>query len=405
MRSITPATGPSSPRPLSPPVRTCGLLLAILATGTSACICVIAGIERGGLPPERFAWAAVGLVLLLGAHLIPALTRGIRLSARVPALLLWFVCMASTGYGHATFFLSAQRHAGDARAAVIQGSAPTAILLNHGRSLDAISRDVARMTQALAIVRATHCETHCDALSVRRISLSAQLAALDVEASEARRREQLADRAAIAHDQLQRREDLARTDPVTARVATFLHASRESVDLFVALTFGWLLESVGCLGWMLALTADHADHAASASVTPRHSNHAASNVTPVIAGDAPEPPADAVAASNAPVTPRNAGPLTGSAPRENPVSHAPNAELLLLASAITNGRVRPTVKDIRQFMQPCSQEKAMRLRREFLELAGNSPQTHQSAADRSTSSAAASGPRLVHSAVVQSQAA
>jgi hypothetical protein len=404
MRSLSPATGPSSPRPLSSPVRTCGLVLAILATGTSAWICVFAGIERGGLPPERFAWAAVGLVLLLGAHLIPALTRGIKLSARVPALLLWLVCMASTGYGHATFFLSAQRHAGDARAAVIQRAAPVAILLNHGRSLDAISRDVARVTQALAIARATHCETHCDALSVRRISLSAQLAALDVEASEARRREQLADRAAVVHDRLQRREDLARTDPVTACVASFIHASRENVDLFVALTFGWLLEGVGCLGWMLALTADHAAHAASASVTTRPGNHAASNVTPVIAGDAPESPADAVVTSNAPVTPRNAGLLTGSALRENLVSRAANAELLLLASAITDGRVRPTVKDIRQFMQPCSQEKAMRLRREFLELAGKSPQTQQPAADRRTS-AAESRPRLVHSDVAQSQAA
>lgn len=404
MDRFTPATGPSSPHPLSLPVRTCGFLLAILATGTSGWICVIAGIERGGLPSERFAWASVGLVLLLGAHLIPALTRGTRLSARVPALLLWLVCMISTGYGHATFFLAAQEHAGDARAAVIQRTAPLALMSNRGRSLDAISRDMARVTQALAIARTTHCETHCDALSVRRISLSAQLAALDVEAAEARRSEQLTDRAAAAHDQLQRREDLARTDPVTARVASFMHASRESVDLFVALIFGWLMEGIGCLGWMLALTADRADRAAKASVTTRHSNDAVRNVTPVIAGDGLEPPADAVAGSNAAVTWRNEGLVTGSPSREHLVSHAPNAELLLLASAITNGRVRPTVKDIRQFMQPCSQEKAMRLRREFLELAGKSPQKHQGSADVSTS-VAEPRPRLVHSSVVQSQAA
>jgi len=222
--------------------------------------------------------------MLLGAHLIPALTRGTAARARIPALLLWLVCMFSTGYGHATFFLAAQRHAGEARAAAVQRSASLdSPPSTAGRSRDAIARDQARVTQALAAAQAQRCTQRCDTLTLRRKDLSAQLAALRVEADEAQRREQDADRAIAARDRLQAREDLARADPVTARAAALLHVQRDSLDLIMALGFGWMLESVACLGWTLGLqqpapqsarliatvTAGHAGQAAgSAAVTP-----------------------------------------------------------------------------------------------------------------------------------------
>ncbi|MBN3815176.1 hypothetical protein G3N57_00500, partial [Paraburkholderia sp. Se-20369] len=83
---------------------------------------MVAGVERGGTSGERFAWAAVALVVLFAAHLLPALTRGERLPVKVPAALLWLICMAGTGYGHATFFLAAQQHAGAQRAAAVEPS-------------------------------------------------------------------------------------------------------------------------------------------------------------------------------------------------------------------------------------------------------------------------------------------
>ncbi|WP_332392928.1 transposase [Burkholderia ubonensis] len=48
---------------------------------------IVAGVERGGTPGERFGWAAVALVVLLAAHLLPALTRGDRSPVRLPAAL------------------------------------------------------------------------------------------------------------------------------------------------------------------------------------------------------------------------------------------------------------------------------------------------------------------------------
>ncbi|WP_069301953.1 hypothetical protein [Burkholderia sp. CQ001] len=55
--------------------RLIALILALGATGTSAWISIVAGIERGGTSAERAAWAAVALVVLLAAHLLPAMSQ------------------------------------------------------------------------------------------------------------------------------------------------------------------------------------------------------------------------------------------------------------------------------------------------------------------------------------------
>jgi dissimilatory sulfite reductase (desulfoviridin) alpha/beta subunit len=103
---------------------------------------------------ERIAWAAVALVVLLAAHLLPALTRGEPLQIKLPAMALWLVCLVGAGYGHATLFLSAQQHAGAQRASAIETvepNAPTQAEL--GRPRDVVARDQARVTQLLASAR------------------------------------------------------------------------------------------------------------------------------------------------------------------------------------------------------------------------------------------------------------
>lgn len=401
-----PATSPSrSPSP-SRSLRICGLLLALCATGTSAWICVVAGNERGGQPVERFAWAAVGLVLLFGAHLLPALTRSNGWTVRGPALALWLVCMVSTGYGHATFFLTAQQHAGDARADSVQTAAPIIVApATEGRSLDAIANDIAHATQALAIADTEHCSVHCDRLAVRRKSLTADLAKLNTEAGEARRREQFADRAIAAREQLQVREDLARTDPVTARLSVLLHVPRAALDLGIALAFGWLVECLACIGWLLALAQSGTGrHSGGIAVTARHDVPADGSVTDVTVDALRGEHANSVTGRNVADEVSNV-PVTGEpqASRDSFLDSAPNAELLRLAVAITEGRARPTVRSIRDFMQPCSQEKASRLRREFLELAGRTSAEKQ--IDLELPPAVAARPRLVHPVAGHSQAA
>ncbi|WP_175924681.1 hypothetical protein [Burkholderia latens] len=62
------------------------MVLALGATSTSAWISIVAGIARGGTSAERVAWAAVALVVLLPAHLLPALTRGEPLQIKLLAM-------------------------------------------------------------------------------------------------------------------------------------------------------------------------------------------------------------------------------------------------------------------------------------------------------------------------------
>lgn len=403
--SVAPAFGQSSRHFPSVPARILALLLAAFATGISGWISIIAGTERGGATSERVAWAAVGLVLLLGAHLIPALMRGSAFHVRVAATLLWLVCMLSTGYGHATFFLAAQRHAGDVRAALVQQNMPAAVAAPSGRTPDAIARDQARVTHALSVARATHCSVHCELLDIRRESLAAQLVALGTEATEAHRREQATDRETAAREALKARADLARNDPVTARVADVLGVQRGTIDLVIALAIGWLLEGVACLGWMIALVSEAriASNPEDASVPSSNAAVIASSasVTPSLAR--PEGAVAVTTAHNGPVTASDETGTTGNVRSERRMNSVANAELVQLTSAIADGRVRPTVKDIRRFMQ-CSQAKAMRLRHQFLAVAGE-PSQDRPLLEATRTDFTPARPRLVHPFSDQSQAA
>ncbi len=69
----------------------------------------------------------------------------------------------------------------------------------------------------------------------------------------AQRREQAADPAEAERQLVPARQDKARIDPVTPRVAQVFALSRNGVDLAIALLFGLLLECVACLGWLQGL--------------------------------------------------------------------------------------------------------------------------------------------------------
>lgn len=357
--------GETTPNVISRSSKTLGLMLAALATSTSTWITVVAGFERGGRANEQIAWAAVGVVLLLGAHLIPAVIRQSPLKVRVAAMALWAGCMLSTGYGHATFFLTAQSHAGDVRAATVQGSlAPLQQQTPLGRTPAAVAADQARIKQALIAARAMRCVTSCRALEARRESLSVQLAALDVEAREALRNQDAVDRVRASADAVQTRAERARLDPVTARAADLLHIPRDSVDLAIAITFGGLLECVACLGWMLALSST-----ASAAPVAAHGD---TSRAIAIAGDAPRT-ATAVAHAGMPPSDHPAALPTASSlvpsiaeiPSVAPASET-DQDLVRITHAIAEERLRPTVKDIREFLH-CSQKRAKELRRQFLD--------------------------------------
>jgi hypothetical protein len=283
---------------------------------------VLAGWQRGGWLAERLVWVAIGVVLVAGAHLLPALCRSAPLSGRVAGAVLWLGCMAAASYGHATFFLLSQSHAGEVRVSAV----PLPRIPSH-RDLAAVMADRATVTAELAEANARRCIRDCQALRVRRVSLGARLDALDAEAGEVRRYQAVEDGNA-------ERRDAARDDPVTARLAMLCGIADARLDLFAGLAFATILEGVACLLWSIALMPQKQ----KSSVTDRH------DAVPVATIEAPT------------VTAASASTVMES-----------ETEVTKLLRDIEAGIVKPTVAGIRRHLC-CSQAKASALRRQLTDL-------------------------------------
>ncbi|MFL9907352.1 hypothetical protein [Paraburkholderia sp. RL17-337-BIB-A] len=317
-------------------IRRAVLCLALASTGTAVCISVLAGWQRGGWLSERLLWIAIAAVLVVTAHLLPALCRSAPLVVRCVGAVLWVGCMGASCYSHAMFFTMAQQHAGEVRAAAVAMPTVTPVT-TAGRSLSDIAIDRANVTTALAAANARRCTRDCSAVRLQSVSMSARLDALNIEADEARRREASDDRQAAQQDRVIARRDDLRADPVTSRLAAFVGATPGRIDLLAGLAFAAVLEGVACLFWLLAF---HPSFATATDATVvRHAAVAAPDPDPVTAAIEPEDDATS------------------------------------LAREIAAGRVRATVRDIRRHLG-CSQTKAAELRRRLSE---SSPTPNQCA--------------------------
>ncbi|WP_405124635.1 hypothetical protein [Ralstonia pseudosolanacearum] len=315
-------------------------VLSIAATGTAICLSVLTGWQRGGSLAERLVWVAVGVVLVVSAHLLPALVRESPYRVRAVAGVLWLACMATACFGHLTFFVLAQRHAGELRATATPAAEPAPA----GRRLTAIMAERATVTGLLATANARRCSGNCTTLEVRRVTLTAKLEALEAEAGEIRRRQS-------ANDRAEERRDTLIADPVTARLAALLGTTVTRVDLLSGLAFAAVLEGVACLLWTVTLRARPPVPTVPATVAAVTVNH-----PPVMESHPPESGShEAEAESHAPVS----EPATSL-----PAGEPPDPAVMQLAQAVAAGRVRPTVADIRRFLG-VSQARAAALRRQL----------------------------------------
>ncbi|MFM0025315.1 hypothetical protein PQR70_03410 [Paraburkholderia madseniana] len=298
-------------------IRRPALVLAAVATSTAVCMSILAGWQRGGWITERLVWVAIGVVLVTGAHLLPALCRSAPLLIRGIGTLLWLACMATACYGHATFFLLAQQHAGGLRVASVV--APP--ILPH-RSLTSVMDERTNVVSRLANLRSRRCVHDCTLLEGRRATLTAHLDALDAEAAEVRR-------AQVEADRVMGQRDLAMTDPVTAGLATVTGMTAPQLELVAGLGFALVLECLACLLWWIALR----PHELLATVTNDH------DASDEVLTNPPESPATVT---------------------------EPDTEVTKLARDIEAGLARPTVADIRRHLR-CSQAKAAVLRRQLVQ--------------------------------------
>ncbi|CAJ7491866.1 putative twin-arginine translocation pathway signal protein [Burkholderia pseudomallei] len=337
--------------------------LALAATGTAITLSILSGWQRGGSIPERLVWVAMGIVLVASAHLLPALVYSASWTLRGVAAGLWLGCMAAAVYGHSTFFLLAQAHAGERRAASVPSpTMPSAI------SLAAVMNERAVVTAQLAAADVRRCVDDCPSLRVRRARLAAKLDALNAQADDVRRID-------AQHDRIVAQRDALLVDPVTWRVATLLAIPAARVELLSSLLFAAVLEGVACLLWSVSLRSPTLPAAVAAVTIPTPP------VTPAGKAATVTPPAvtpvmachDEAIASRSNVTDRRSGTGGSHAPRDSPVTPLPELspaddDITELSRDIAAGRVRPTVADIRRHLG-CSQARAAALRRQVVNLA------------------------------------
>nr|WP_260400575.1 hypothetical protein [Paraburkholderia bannensis] len=310
----------------------------------------MAGWQRGGFLAERVLWIAVGVVLVVAAHLLPALVRAHGRGVRAVGALLWIGCIAATCYGHAVFFLMAQKHAGELRAAAVP--AVTA----KGRGMAEIARDRADAVARLARTNARRCVAPCPNLIADRTAAAARLDALDVERDEARRAE-------AAQDCAEAARAAATADPVTGAVTAFgLPAGR--ADLIAGLAFAGVLEAVACFAWLLALRRAFVTVAATESTaTPAQQGGNAVTVAAVTPDGNAVAPVMTVNEAPAPVAPMLDLPVIEQATDESPEEKI-RRFVVTAQTEIAAGVLRPTVTEIQKRFR-CRQSIASAVRKQL----------------------------------------
>ncbi|MFL9888950.1 hypothetical protein PQR66_38425 [Paraburkholderia agricolaris] len=272
--------------------------------------------------------------------LLPALCRPHGWRVRVLGVALWIGCMMATCYGHAAFFVMAQKHAGEVRAAVVPvASVP-------GRNLAEIASDRVGIVARLARVTERRCGDRCAAVHIERTTLNARLVALDAESAEVTRRE-------LAIERADAERAAAKADPLAGLLTAFGVAAGR-VDLVAGMAFAIVLEWVACFCWLLALRPAGTPTNAVAPAQEVSHGLSVTRVTP---------------ASKA-VTPgtRDATKLVETA---SSAAGERTDDLTRVLTATRNGTLRGTVAEIRKHLG-CSQAKAGILRKQLAE------QTHSS---------------------------
>jgi hypothetical protein len=292
--------------------------IAVTATATAIGLSAIAGIQRGGWESERGLLIAMGVVLVVAAHLIPALTRGKSATARVIGFAIWAAAMAATCYGHATFFVFAANHAGDDRASHVTAAPVTA-----SRDPVTIARDRAAVAGKLAQAQAERCRRTCPELQARRARLTGEIEALDVE-------REMTERDSAARDHVTDKRDSVARDPMTAALGLS--------SVAIGMLFAAVLEGVACLCWTLALSP-----AGRVTVEPVTAPPTERRIEPVTQ------PAPAIEVGAKPTE-------TATATKPAPPS-APESDLERARAAVEANQLRATVIEIRKFFG-CSQSRA-----------------------------------------------
>lgn len=215
--------------------------LASFATVISVSLSLFTGFNLGTTLNEKALMAAFGVLTVITAHLLLALSQSATAGTKLAVKGLWLLCMIYVTYSHANFFVSTQKNAGIQRAAEVDltpvGPAPV-------RELSAILFAQAKIKGQIARLSRLACGVHCNWQRKKMAILKTEFDALDAKADEVKRWQ-------ASRDRRQRLKDSMLDDPVLARVSTTIGVTVAETELIAALLFAVILEGTACLCWYL----------------------------------------------------------------------------------------------------------------------------------------------------------
>lgn len=233
--------------------------LALLSTAVCVGMAASAALERASTDTDRVMMAAIAVALVLGSHLLPALSRRSAITK-----LLFTACIIATVYNHAHFFAGAAHRAGENRAQSVSVSGHAVALQVEldaivARPMAAVAVELARAKAKEAANQAAfaRCQsaTHGKCGSVRASVLvsAAQVQALQVEDDEAARAADLRQQLAAAAASRDAAQASQAADPVDAQIAALAGLSVQAVGTVAAVAQSLLLELLGAALWAVAL--------------------------------------------------------------------------------------------------------------------------------------------------------
>ena len=321
-----------------------GLVLAIPATALGVALAVYVGWYRAGAPMENVFWMALGIMTVLGTHLLPV-RMPIRGKARAATAVIWSGCLGLALYSHATFYLLSLEHAGQKRAEAVHiDQSDQSITGAPPRTLLAIVKERETVSVELAKIQAHACRGSCPWREVRGAALRAKLEILATEETAVKRWQQGRDRAT---ELFRRQKDAARQDLVAAKLSEVLDVSVDDINIAQALLFAVVLEGLACLGWLFVFSFDRAptvDHGATkvSAVTRETSPEATPAGKPDVT-DSDRPHKTSQSVSNSEQSGDWTMQMSGKdTPRE--IKEA------WLETEVRAGRFTPTVMSVREFL-------------------------------------------------------
>jgi hypothetical protein len=203
-------------------------IFAILVTSTAMAMSAVAALDRGGTIVDKMLWVAISVMVCLGSHLIPSITK-----ARW-AWLLWGFCLLGTIYSHITFLTYSSLRAGDERS-------------KHSIQKADVERQIQITREALSSINARPIATVSEQLAITKGWRNRTK--LQTELSEAKRAAALQDNLVMLASSATVTGVATATDVVTGRLAQVTGSNEASINLVTGLFYSSLVEFIGVFLW------------------------------------------------------------------------------------------------------------------------------------------------------------